>query len=171
MSEKVTKSADYLSPSILSILLLAVLSLIWGSSFILIKKSLVAFSPLQVFGCRIGIAGLAFFPFFMREIKKLNLKDLPYFIVVGIFGSGLPALLYAVGQQFVNSSVAGLLNSLTPLFTLLLGILFFQIRVERIKIVAVFIGLLGAILLIAFGQPTDQPSNYFYASMLVLATI
>ena len=161
---------SYFSPSVLSILLLAVLSLIWGSSFILIKKSLLAFSPIQVFGCRIGIAGLAFFPFFLKEIKKLNKKDLPAFIVVGIFGSGLPAFLYALGQQHVSSSIAGLLNSLTPLFTLLIGLIFFQVKVPTIKIVAVFIGLLGAIILVTYGQPSGKANNYFYAGMLVIAT-
>ena len=162
---------SYFSPSVLSILLLAVLSLIWGSSFILIKKSLLAFSPLQVFGCRIGIAGIAFFPFFMKEIKKLQRKDLPAFIVVGLFGSGFPAFLYALGQQHVSSSIAGLLNSLTPLFTLLIGLIFFQVKVPSIKIVAVFIGLLGAILLVTYGQPAGHSNNYFYAGMLVIATI
>ncbi len=159
-----------LSPSVLSILLLAVLSLIWGSSFILIKKSLLAFTPIQVFGCRIGIAGIAFFPFFLREIKKLKRKDLLAFIVVGVFGSGLPVFLYALGQQHVNSSIAGLLNSLTPLFTLLIGLMFFQVKVPRKKIVAVFIGLLGAIILVTYGQPAGQSNNYFYAGMLVIAT-
>jgi len=169
LTNKVVDKAPFVSPTVLSIILLVILSLIWGSSFILIKKSLIAFSPLQVFGCRIGIAGLAFFPFFLREIKKLQRKDLPYFIVVGIFGSGLPALLYAIGQQYVSSSIAGLLNSLTPLFTLLIGIIFFSTKVENRKIVAVFIGLLGALLLVFFGQPVGADNNYFYAFLLVLA--
>jgi len=167
--DKVADKKPFISPAVLSILLLAILSLIWGSSFILIKKSLVAFSPIQVFGCRIGIAGLAFFPFFLREVKKMKRKDMPYFITVGIFGSGLPALLYAIGQQHVSSSIAGLLNSLTPLFTLLLGILFFQTQVQNNKIVGVFIGLLGALLLVFFGQPVGDNNNYFYAGLLVVA--
>jgi len=130
----------------------------------------VAFSPIQVFGCRVGIAGLAFFPFFLKELKKLKNKDLPYFIVVGIFGSGLPAFLYALGQQHVSSSIAGLLNSLTPLFTLLIGLVFFKLSVPNIKIVAVFIGLIGAMILVTYGQPAGQSNNYFYAAMLVIAT-
>lgn len=170
MAKENANLPSYLTPSVLSILLLAVLSLIWGSSFILIKKSLLAFSPIQVFGCRIGVAGLAFFPFFLREIKKLQRKDLIPFIVVAVFGSGLPAFLYALGQQHVSSSIAGLLNSLTPLFTLLIGLLFFQVKVPNIKIVAVFIGLLGAIILVTYGQAAGESSNYFYASMLVIAT-
>ena len=170
MGNKLSDKTANLSPGVLSILLLAILSLIWGSSFILIKKSLIAFSPLQVVGCRIGIAGIAFFPFFLREIKKMKREDLRFFVVVGIFGSALPAYLYAIGQQHVNSSIAGLLNSLTPLFTLLLGIVFFKLKVESKKIFAVFLGLLGAMLLVFFGQPASGESNYFYAFMLVLAT-
>jgi len=170
VANKLTKHSADLSSGVLSFILLAILSLIWGSSFILIKKSLVAFTPLQVFGCRISIAGIAFFPFFLKEIKKLERKDLFYFIVVGIFGSGLPAFLYAVGQQHVNSSIAGLLNSLTPLFTLLIGIIFFNSKVERIKIFAVFLGLIGAMILVYFGQPASSQSNHFYAFLLVLAT-
>ncbi len=170
MANKLSKHSANLSPGILSFILLAILSLIWGSSFILIKKSLVAFTPLQVVGCRISIAGIAFFPFFLREIKKLKQQDLFYFIVVGIFGSALPAFLYALGQQEVSSSIAGLLNSLTPLFTLLIGLVFFQTKVERIKIIAVFMGLIGAMLLVYFGQPAGSQSNQFYAFLLVLAT-
>jgi len=170
VANQLSNQTSNLSPGLLSILLLAVLSLIWGSSFILIKKSLIAFSPLQVFGCRIGIAGLAFFPFFLREIRKMKRKDFVYFLVVGVFGSGLPALLYAIGQQHVNSSIAGLLNSLTPLFTLLLGLIFFQVKVEKIKIFAVFLGLLGAMLLVYFGQPSSGNNNFLYAFFLVLAT-
>ncbi len=97
-------------------------------------------------------------------------KDFFYFLVVGVFGSGLPAFLYAIGQQHVSSSIAGLLNSLTPLFTLLIGLIFFQVKVERIKIFAVFLGLLGAMLLVYFGQPKSGSSNYLYAFFLVLAT-
>ncbi len=130
----------------------------------------MAFSPIQVFGCRVGIAGLAFFPFFLKELKKLKNKDLLYFIVVGIFGSGLPAFLYALGQQHVSSSIAGLLNSLTPLFTLLIGLVFFKLSVPNIKIVAVFIGLIGAMILVTYGQQAGQSNNYFYAAMLVIAT-
>lgn len=170
VANKLSKHSANLSPGILSFILLAILSLIWGSSFILIKKSLVAFSPIQVVGLRISIAGIAFFPFFLKEIKKLKQKDLFYFIVVGIFGSALPAFLYALGQQKVSSSIAGLLNSLTPLFTLLIGIIFFHTKVERLKIFAVFLGLIGAMLLVFFGQPASGQSNQFYAFLLVLAT-
>ena len=98
------------------------------------KKSLIAFDPIQLACFRIGIAGMAFAPFLIKEIKKVAKKDMHYFVIVALAGSGIPAYLYALAQTEVSSSVAGLLNSMTPLFTLIIGYLFFKTILSRNKI-------------------------------------
>ena len=112
------------STSTIGFATLVFLALIWGSSFILIKKGLLAFSPMQVASLRIGIAGLAFLPFFILNFKKIDWSKILQIFIVGFAGSAFPALLFSIAQTEVSSSVAGVLNSLTPLFVLIQGTLF-----------------------------------------------
>ena len=169
-SSKLTTVTDS-SIDLISLMILIGLSIIWGSSFILIKKSLIAYSPLQVACFRISIAGIAFLPFIINEFKKVNKKDIKYLLIVSIGGSGIPAFLYALGQTQVSSSVAGLLNSLTPLFTLILGVILFKTQITFLKVSGVILGLIGAGLLIAFGKDTGVGSDLFYPMLIVIATI
>ncbi len=164
-------NAEKPSIDLTSLFILIGLSVIWGSSFILIKKSLIAFSPLQVACFRISIAGIAFLPFILKEFKKVSKQDIKYLLIVSIGGSGVPAFLYALGQTQVSSSVAGLLNSLTPLFTLILGVLLFKTKITILKVSGVVLGLIGAALLITFGKDTGVGNDLFYPMLIVIATI
>ncbi len=151
-------------------LVLAALSLVWGSSFILIKKSLIVFSPTQVATLRIGISALAFLPVFIYQFRKVDWSRLKYFLVVGLFGSGLPAFFFAIAQTEISSSVTGILNSLTPLFTLFIGILFFKSQFAWAKMLGVFLGLMGAISLILLNAGSSEVGNLWYALLVVFAT-
>lgn len=159
------------SPALISWLILLLLSLIWGSSFILIKKSLVAFSPQQVAGLRISISALAFQPFLWFRFKQVPWKKWPFFLIVGLMGSAIPAFLFAFAQTQINSTLAGILNSLTPLFTLVVGMLFFKTTVGWKKVTGVFIGLLGALLLIGWSSGQTFSGQWIYALLIVLATL
>lgn len=97
---------------------------IWGTSFILIKKGLEVFGPVQVGSIRIVISFLALSPFVYKRFKSIAAKDWIILSISGTIGSLLPAYLFAMAQTGLNSSTAGVLNSLTPLFTLLVGISF-----------------------------------------------
>lgn len=130
-----------------SILLIA-LAFIWGSSFILIKKGLTAFTPGQVGSLRITITGLAFLPYVLLNLKRVKLDKLWYIMAFAFLEIGVPPYLYAIAQTHVESSTAGILNSLVPLFTLLTGILFFGLAFNAAKLAGVLIGLLGAVLLV-----------------------
>lgn len=165
------KLSASLSPTLISWLILAVLSLIWGSSFILIKRSLIAFSPVQVACLRIGISALAFQPFLYARMKQVPWQHWKYFLVVGLAGSGIPAFLFAFAQTQINSTLAGILNSLTPLFTLIIGMLFFRSPFDWLKIMGVIIGLMGALLLIGWSNDQGLQGQWFYASLIVVATI
>lgn len=151
--------------------ILGLLSLIWGSSYVLIKWGLIYFPPMQVAGIRLGVSALAFLPVLFREFKKIDRSQLLLFLLVGLMGTGLPAFLFPAAQQYVNSSLAGILNSLTPLFTLLLGILFFNTRFTVTKTAGILIGLVGAVSLFAFSEEAGLGSNWHYGLLIVLACL
>ncbi|MFK7775649.1 MAG: DMT family transporter [Saprospiraceae bacterium] len=159
--------------------ILILLSITWGASFILIKKGLLAFSPMQVASLRIGIAGIAFLPFFIFNFKKIDWSQLQPLLIVGFAGSALPALLFSIAQTQVSSSVAGVLNSMTPIFVLIQGVLFYGLILTRNNLLGVVLGFLGASLLIIgpsyFMTQLEEivvaeDKNEWYALLLILAT-
>ncbi len=129
-------------------LFLGILALIWGSSFILMKEGLKVYSSYQVASMRIAVAGIVLLPFV--RWKKLKIRDghLKYFIISGFLGSAIPAFLFTTAQTVISSSLAGAINGLTPLFALLVGVLFLGIKFNKFKIYGVVFGLLGAFFLI-----------------------
>ena len=147
------------------------LATVWGSSFYLIKKSLVAFDPIQVACLRVSIAGIVLIPFFASRIKKINKGDFKWLVIVGLAGSMLPAFLFSYAQTHIPSAVAGMLNSLTPLFTLLIGVIFFSFAALHRNYVGVFIGLAGATILILQTSSGSLDTNIFYALLIVIGTI
>ncbi len=149
---------------------MGLLSLIWGSSFILIKKGLVVYAPVQVACLRLAISALAFLPVFFYHRAKINWSKWKSLLAVGLMGSALPAFLYALAQTEVSSSVAGILNALAPLFTLVLGILFFSSSLIWRKVLGVFIGLVGAATLIIMGQRSGIEGNLWYGLLIIAAT-
>ena len=151
--------------------ILVLLSLIWGTSYVLIKWGLIYFPPMQVAGIRLGVSALAFMPVLYRELRKIETEQLPLLFLVGLMGTGLPAFLFPAAQEEVNSSLAGILNSLTPLFTLFLGILFFGKRFTWSKTLGILIGLAGAICLFAFGEQAGLGGKWTYGLLIVLACL
>ena len=151
--------------------LLILLALIWGSSFILMKRGLTAFLPDQVAAIRISVACLATIPLVAHRLKELPRKSVPYIAVVGLFGSGIPAFLFATAQTRINSSLAGMLNGLTPLFTMLLGGVFFRTKFSSRQIAGVFTGFLGAAGLILVRSDGQIGADSGFAFLIVIATL
>ncbi len=159
-------------PNLTAWFLLILLSIVWGSSFILIKKALIAFSPLEVGALRISISVVAFLPFFIKDFKQIPWKKWPLLLLVGLTGTGIPAFLYPIAETQLSSSVTGILNSLTPLFALLIGILFFGGRLESNKFVGVLLGLFGAAILVWFSNGEGEGGGLNgYAMLVIFATI
>lgn len=150
---------------------MVVLSIIWGSSFILIKKGLVVFPPYQVTTLRLGIAGLVFIPYFIMKIGQIDWSRWKYLVIVSLAGSGIPFFLIPFAQQYVSSSVAGILNSLAPLFTLVLSILFFSEVFHKRRALGILLGFLGAGLLIASSGGLNGDGSLGAALLLVLAAL
>jgi drug/metabolite transporter (DMT)-like permease len=151
-------------------LLLALLALIWGTSYILMKKGLLVFTPLQVASWRITLAGLVCLPFLRRAMATIPRSKYGNALFVGMIGSGLPAFLFAFAITRIHSSVGGMINSLSPLFTVLTGLLFWQIHAPSVKVLGILIGFIGALVLV-FGQHGLQLNgDVAYAILPVIAT-
>jgi len=149
------------------------LSFIWGSSFILMKKGLRSYSHDQVAAFRIFISFLAFLPFGIKYLKKITKKNIVALIVVGLIGSTIPAFLFTKAQTQVDSGLAGILNSATPLFTLIIGLLFYKSTAKLINAIGILLGLTGALGLIFYssnGGSIFENVNY-YGLLIVVATI
>jgi drug/metabolite transporter (DMT)-like permease len=150
---------------------LIVLSLIWGSSFILIKKGLVGLSAMQLGSLRIIFAALFLLVIGFKSLTKIPKEKWKYIALTSFFGTFTPAYLFAIAETEIDSSTTAILNALTPLNTLVLGALFFGITFQKKQIWGVIIGLIGSILLVLNGAVNHPGHNYYYAILVVIATI
>ena len=170
MIEPRTSTPQTNSVGPLAYIILGGLSLLWGSSFILMKRILPAFPPLELATMRIGMAGLAMVPLWLWHMRWDHWRLLPWFAVVGLIGNGIPAVLFAVAQTGIQSGAAGVLNALTPMFTLVVGWAFFGRPSHRSQILGLVLGLAGALLLILSQHRVAGSSQPALALLLVLAT-
>lgn len=148
-------------------IIVVILSLIWGTSYIFMKKGLESFSSLQIGSLRILITFICLLPIALRNLHKINRNNLASILIIGFFGSGIPAYLFPVAQTRISSSLASMLNSLSPVFTLLAGVLFYKRQVIKSQIIGVFLGLIGAIGLLY----TGSFSFNYYGLFVILATL
>ena len=156
-------------PSIIIFLAILGLALIWGSSFILVKKSLAHYSALQVGALRICSASLFFLPIFLKRFKYMESKHSLSFLSAGLTGNLIPAILFAIAGQHLSSALSGMLNAFTPLFTLIIGILFFAQPFLWKQMTGILVGLLGCLGLLFAGQGFNIDFNV-HALWVVLAT-
>jgi drug/metabolite transporter (DMT)-like permease len=147
------------------------LALIWGSSFILIKKGLIGLSALQVGSLRIIFAAVFLLLIGFRSLSKIPKEKWKFIAMTSMFGTFIPAFLFAIAQTEIDSSVTSILNSLTPLNTLVLGALVFGVGFERRQVWGVLIGLLGSLLLVFNGAMNHPNQNYYYAILVIIASI
>ncbi len=151
--------------------MLLFIAFLWGSSFILMKHGLETFSFEQVASMRMFFAFIFFLPFIIKKIKKYPIKKTWSFIIVGFVGNYMPGLLYTSAQTHIDSSLAGVLNSLVPVFTLIIGLILYKVSFERSKIWGIAIGLVGAMALILGQSSSAENSNPLYAGLVIVATI
>lgn len=151
--------------------LLTVLSLIWGSSFILIKKGLIGLTPIQLGSLRILFAGVFLLIIGFKSISKISFQQWKFIAITAFFGTFIPAYLFAIAQTEIDSSVSSILNSLTPLNTLVLGSIACGLQFKRNQIFGVIIGLLGSALLILNGAMNHPEQNYYYALLIIIASL
>lgn len=159
------------SPGPLAWALLLFLTLIWGSSFILIKKALLVYGPGEVGALRIATAALALLPVSLQKLNRLKRRHLGLLVLIGFVGSFLPAFLFAKAQTQLPSGITGILNALTPAFVVIMGALFFKQRFTRRNTIGLIISFAGSVLLVMAGSGFEAGQINFYALFVVAATI
>ena len=152
-------------------LYLFILSLIWGTSYILIKKGLVGLSPLQLGAFRIIFTTIFLFLIGFRSLFRITKAQWGWVALSALLGTFLPVFLFAYAETQIDSSIASILNSLVPLFTIFLGFLLFKIAFTRNQVIGVILGLLGAAILIFQGAEVNPDQNYLFAGLVVIAAL
>ncbi len=152
-------------------LLLLFLALVWGSSFILMKRGLESYSNTQVAALRILIAYLALLPITIKGLKNIKGKYWIYLTIAGLLGSAIPAFLFPLAQTQISSSLTGMLNSLVPLFTVVVGLIAFGMKLRIKRFSGVLLGLVGAVGLISVQGLNFGDGHLEYALLVVLATL
>ena len=153
-------------------ILLFVLALIWGSSFILIKRGLDdgnGLTPYQLGSLRIIFATIFLLIIGFKSIATIPHGKWKYIALTAFIGTFMPVYLFAIAETEISSSITAVLNSLTPLGALVIGLLAFGLQVERRQIFGVIIGLIGSVLLIANGASNNPEQNYWYTLLVVFA--
>ena len=151
--------------------LLFFLGAVWGSSFLLMKLGLRGVNSIQMGSLRILFAASFLILIGYKHLPKIPLHKWKYIAVTSLFGTFLPVYLFAIALSKIDSSVSSILNSLTPLMTLIMGMLFFKIDSQRRQIFGVLIGFIGCLLLVLFGNGNNTSENYYYAILIVLASV
>ena len=152
-------------------MILVVLALIWGSSFILMKKALIHLTPFQVGALRMIFTGMTLIPLGYRGLSQVSKKQWFYIFVTALVGTFIPVFLFAFAVMNIDSSIVSILNSLTPLNTLWVGAAFFGFSFLRKQILGVLIGLTGALMLIMKGAQLNPDQNYIFALLIVVASV
>ncbi len=152
--------------------ILVILALVWGTSFILIKRGLEVYSAGEVGALRILAACIFMMPMSIPKLKKLSSRHLKMLFGIGLLGSFFPAFLFALGQTRLDSGVTGVMNGLTPIFVLLIGASIFKQKFERTKYIGVALAFIGtAILLTAGSSQAGFSGINYYAVFIVVATM
>lgn len=149
-------------------IILAVLSLIWGSSFILIKKSLEHFSPYQVGALRVLISGILLSPIAILNWKNFPIKQLKWLLLAAFAGNFIPMFLFPIAETKVSSSIAGIMNSMMPIFTIIVGVFFWGTKTTSKQVLGILISFFGVVVLLFSGEDSsDMP--LFYVGLLLFA--
>ena len=158
-------------------ILLVFLALIWGSSFILMKRAMFTadenpiFNDTQVGALRMVIAAAVLLPFAFRNLKLLsNWKTFGKLAIVGFCGNFFPAFLFTYAETGISSGYAGMLNSCVPIFAILIGAFVFKDRLAPIQLIGILIGTVGVISLMIAGQNLSISGNWTHVFAIMIAT-
>ena len=150
---------------------LAILSLIWGSSFILIKKGLVGLNSVQLASLRMIFAASVIYIYSYNSIKKIPKKSWKWIVITAYLGTFFPVYLISYGQTEIESGLASIITTVTPINTLIIGIIFFSLTFSIKQLFGLFIGLVGAVLLLYEASETNLNSNIYFSFFIYLTTV
>ncbi len=152
-------------------LLFIVLAIIWGSSFILIKEGIAFLTPFQAASVRIVAAGAVLLPLAIRYFRSIPVSKLPLVAASGALGSLFPAYLFCLAEEGMDSAMAGTLNSLTPIFVIITGALFFGLRTHKYKVIGILVAFGGTALLSFNSEQSGNPVRFLNIFYIIIATI
>lgn len=135
------------------------------------KKGLIVYTPYQVGAIRMFCSLLFLAPFLAGHFKKIERSRWKYLLIAGLCGNGIPAILFPLAETRISSALAGMINSMVPIFTFIIGLIFFKMKNERTKMVGLIIGLVGAVLFVSAGGGVGNESHSNYTFFVVIATI
>lgn len=150
---------------------LIILALIWGSSFILIKKALIGLTPIQLGALRISFAGVFLLIIGFKSLKKIKKHHWKWVLYSALFGTFFPAFLFAYAIKGIDSSIASILNSVTPFNALWVGLVFFGFAFKSKQLIGVLVGLVGTVILIYQGADMNPNQNYWYAILPIVSSV
>ena len=150
---------------------LAILSLIWGSSLILIKKGLVGLNSVQLASLRMIFAASVIYIYSYNSIKKIPKKSWKWIVITAYLGTFFPVYLISYGQTEIESGLASIITTVTPINTLIIGIIFFSLTFSIKQLLGLFIGLVGAVLLLYEASETNLNSNIYFSFFIYLTTV
>ncbi|OSY87067.1 permease [Tenacibaculum holothuriorum] len=150
---------------------LVILSLIWGSSFILIKKGLIGLTPIQLGAIRMLITAIFLLLIGFKSLKKIQKKHWKYVAYTAALGTFFPAFLFAFAIKGIDSSISAILNSLTPFNTFIFGAMVFGFTFKRKQFIGILVGLIGTIILILKGAALNPDQNYWYAILVIISSV
>jgi drug/metabolite transporter (DMT)-like permease len=150
---------------------LIILSIVWGSSFILMKKALLGITPIQLGALRMIFTAIFLLSIAFSSIKKIKKRHWKYIIYTALAGTFIPGFLFAFAITTIDSSIVSILNSFTPFNTLILGSIFFGFAFKKAQLYGVLIGLVGTSVLILKGADLHPDQNYWYALLIIIASV
>jgi drug/metabolite transporter (DMT)-like permease len=150
-------------------LLLSGIAVIWGSSFLFIDIGLEALRPGVIALARLGlgVAALALFPAARRPVDR---QDLPQVAFLGLIWAGLPLILFPVAQQWIDSSVAGMLNGAVPLFGAAWAVVLLRRPLGRAQTLGLLVGFAGVVA-ISWPEVEGSRATTLGAGLVVLAVV
>jgi len=152
-------------------LFLMILSLVWGSSFILMKKALLGVTPIQLGALRMIFSALFLLMVGFKSLKKIKKKHWLYIVYTAIAGTFIPGFLFAFAIENIDSAIVSILNSFTPFNTLIIGALLFGFTFKKSQLLGIFIGLGGTLILILKGAAVNPNQNYWFALLIIIASM
>ena len=150
---------------------LIILAFVWGSSFILIKKSLIGLTPIQLGSLRILITAAFLLLIGFKSLRKIQKNQWKYILYTALLGTFFPAFLFAYAITKIDSSISAILNSLTPFNTFIVGALIFGFAFKKKQLIGILIGLVGTSILILKGAHLNPDQNYWYTTLVMISSL
>mgnify|MGYP005989844279 CR=1 FL=1 len=152
-------------------LYLAFLAIVWGSSFILMKKALVGVTPIQLGALRMIFTAVFLLVVAFNSLKKIQKNHWKYIVYTALAGTFIPGFLFAFAISNIDSSIVSILNSFTPFNTLIFGALVFGFAFKKKQFLGIIIGLIGTLILILRGAVLNPNQNYWFALLIIIASV